>query len=225
MVRVVKEADVRRNEILDVAQQLFYANGYEQTSIQDIIKKVGIAKGTFYHYFSAKLDLLDALIERMFNQILEVIKPIVNDDQLNAPEKFGWVFTSTASWKLEQKDFFLGILQVWHADNNAIFRQKLKVATRQGVVPLLTEIIRQGLEEGVFATDYPDDLAEIVILIGQSLSESLGELLLNLGHNEYDPALIERKIRVYEHAIERVLGAPSNSLKLFDAGSIKSWFE
>jgi AcrR family transcriptional regulator len=44
---------VRRTEILDVAQSLFYRKGYEPTSVQDIITEIGIAKGTFYHYFSA----------------------------------------------------------------------------------------------------------------------------------------------------------------------------
>ncbi len=225
MVRVVKEADVRRNEILDVAQQLFYVRGYERTSIQDIIDNIGIAKGTFYYYFSSKLDLLDAVIERMLEHTLEAVKPIVDDDQLNPLEKLERFFAYVASWKLEQKDFFLGLLKVWYDDDNAIFRHKLKVATNNGVVPLLTGIIRQGLEEGIFATDYPDDLAEIILLIGGSLSETLGELLLNTDKNGYAPEFIERKVTVYEHAIERVLGAPQNSLKIFDADTVKLWFD
>ena len=55
MARTVKEPDVRRNEILDVAQQFFYTKGYEQTSVHDIIDQIGIAKGTFYHYFGSKV--------------------------------------------------------------------------------------------------------------------------------------------------------------------------
>ena len=68
MPRIVKDPDVRRNEILDVAQKQFYQKGYEQTAIRDVIDEVGIAKGTFYYYFNSKLDLLDAMIERMFDQ-------------------------------------------------------------------------------------------------------------------------------------------------------------
>ena len=73
MARTVKEPDIRRNEILDVAQQFFYTKGYEQTSVQDIIDQVGIAKGTFYHYFGSKVELLDELIERMTDQVLSLI--------------------------------------------------------------------------------------------------------------------------------------------------------
>lgn len=54
---------MRRSEILDVAQRLFYLKGYDQTSVQDIITEIGIAKGTFYHYFNSKLELLDAIID------------------------------------------------------------------------------------------------------------------------------------------------------------------
>ena len=101
MARIVKAPDVRRSEILDVAQRLFYRNGYEQSSVQDIISEIGIAKGTFYHYFSSKQDLLDAMIERMIDQTLQAVEPIVNDNQLNALEKFTRFFAYVESWKIE----------------------------------------------------------------------------------------------------------------------------
>ena len=50
VMRRAKELDVRRNEMLDVAQQLFYAEEHEPTSIRQITETIGIAKGTFYHY-------------------------------------------------------------------------------------------------------------------------------------------------------------------------------
>ena len=62
MARGVKEAERRRNEILDAAQHLFYSKGYDEPSIQEIIDAVGIAKGTFYHHFESKQELLDHLI-------------------------------------------------------------------------------------------------------------------------------------------------------------------
>ncbi len=59
MVRVTKEYDQRLQELLDTARQLFFEIGYEKTSVNDIIDRVGVAKGTFYHYFKTKEDLLD----------------------------------------------------------------------------------------------------------------------------------------------------------------------
>ena len=76
MARIVKEYDARHAEFLDVAQTLFFSKGYEQTSVQDIINTVGVAKGTFYHYFRSKVEVLDALVQRMFEQTLASLEPL-----------------------------------------------------------------------------------------------------------------------------------------------------
>ena len=225
MTRIIKAPDVRRSEILDVAQKLIYLKGYEQTSVQDIITEIGIAKGTFYHYFSSKQDLLDAIIKRMIEQTLQTVEPIVNDNQLNALEKFTRFFAYIESWKIENKTFLLEVLKVWHKDENAIFRQKMGVETTRAVAPVLAKIIQQGVVEGIFVTNYPEDLAEVILQIGQPLSETATELLLNIEQDDHTLEIITRKVIVYERAIERVLGAPPNSLKLFDLDIIKLWFE
>ena len=225
MTRIVKDYDVRRDEILDVAQQLFFRKGFEPTAIQDIIDEVGIAKGTFYHYFSSKLDLLDALIDRMLSQTLKAVEPLVDDDQLNALEKFTWFFDHIQSWKIEYKAFFLDVLRVWQKDENAIFRHKLKVASDRSVNPLLTRIIHQGVAEGVFVTDYPDELGAILLQIGHSVSDTVSELLLKIEKDDCTLDIVERQVTVYEHAVERLLGASSGTLKLFDLNSLKLWFD
>ncbi len=54
-MRVVKEAEERRNEILDAADMLFFADkGFDNTSTSDILEKVGIARGTLYYHFKSK---------------------------------------------------------------------------------------------------------------------------------------------------------------------------
>ncbi len=225
MSRVVKDYEVRRTELLDTAQSLFFKKGFEPTSIQEIIDDIGIAKGTFYHYFNSKLDLLDGLIERMLTQTLQAVKPIVDDDQLNALEKFERFFAHIESWKIEHKAFLLEVLRAWYKDRNAVFRQKMRAETISAVAPMLAKIIRQGVAEGVFVTDYPDDLAEVVLQIGQSLSETAVELLLHVEQDDHTLEIITRKVKVREQAIERVLGAPPDSLKIFNLNRIKLWFE
>ena len=59
-----KTKAVRREEILDAAEELFVTKGYEQATTVDIMQKVGIAKGTLYYHFTSKEEILDALIER-----------------------------------------------------------------------------------------------------------------------------------------------------------------
>ena len=64
-MRVVKTSEERKNEILDVAEQLFAEKGFDNASTNDIINKIGIARGTLYHHFSSKEEILDAIVERM----------------------------------------------------------------------------------------------------------------------------------------------------------------
>lgn len=69
-MRIVKEAEIRRNEILDAAEELFGQKGFDGTSTGDILGKVGIARGTLYYHFKSKEDIMDALIERTNANIL-----------------------------------------------------------------------------------------------------------------------------------------------------------
>jgi len=225
MTRTVKLHAERRNEILDKAQELFYTKGYKQTSIRDIIDGVGIAKGTFYHYFSSKIQLLDELIERMLGQTIEMVEPIVEDEDLDALEKFHLVFSTIENWKLENKAFFKSILQVFYNDDNILLRHKLKAASVTATTPPLSKIIQQGIEEGIFDTCYPDEIGEIIIVIGQSLSEKLAFLLLGEDGDGLSLLTAERKIAVTHYSLERLLGAPSGSVNIFDIGRLGQWFE
>ena len=103
---------LRREAFTDAAQRLIQTRGYEQLSLQDVIDEVGASKGAFYHYFSSKETLLEAVIERMTDAALEVMTPIANDRELTAIAKLQLVFTTLAAWKGERKDFFVELLQV-----------------------------------------------------------------------------------------------------------------
>ena len=63
-MRIVKEATERKNEILDAAAVLFMKKGFDNTSTNDILEAVGIARGTLYHHFKSKEEVMDALIDR-----------------------------------------------------------------------------------------------------------------------------------------------------------------
>ena len=199
MARIVKDPDVRRAEILEVAQRLFFQKGYRQTSVQDIIAEIGIAKGTFYHYFSSKQDLLDGMIDRMIDQTLQSLEPVVADAQLGAVEKFERFFGNIAEWKVENKAFFLDLMTMWYHDENAILRQKAKTTSVEKTRPLLAKIIEQGIAEGVFAIEYPADIAEIMVQIMHALSDTLANIIMSASHNDDALAIIERKTTVYHY--------------------------
>jgi AcrR family transcriptional regulator len=230
MARIVKEKEyvARRNEILDVAQRLVYSKGYEQMTIQDMLNDLDISKGAFYHYFDSKGAVLEALVERMVVvEVIPLLTPIVQDSHLTALEKLNRYFDTAVRWKTAKKTFMLELLRVWLADENAIVRQKLFAMSVKRVTPLLTEIIRQGIQEGVFKTAYPDQVCHVILYVLQGLSETIIELLISSETN-HDAARIESGVTVYiaalTDALERVLGTPKGALHLIDPETLKEWF-
>jgi AcrR family transcriptional regulator len=224
MARIVKEHAVRRKEILDVAQRLVYTKGYEQMTIQDILDALQISKGAFYHYFDSKQELLEALLERMQQEAEPLLIPIVHDPHLSALEKLQLFFATLNRYKIAQKAFFLELLRVWYTDDNAIVRQKLRASGVKWVTPLLTKIIRQGIQEGVLTTSYPDQVGEVILSLALTLGDTLGELLLSFEPERDEMLRIEHIVAAYTDALERVLGAPRDSLQLVDTETLKAWF-
>jgi len=224
MARIVKEHSVRRNEILDVALQLVYTKGYEQMTIQEILDDLQISKGAFYHYFDSKQALLEALIERMLEQGIQLILPIVQDPHLPALEKLQSYFATIVRWRTAQKTFFLSLLRVWYTDDNAIVRQKMRsTIVIKRITSLLTGIIRQGIQEGVFTTSYPDQVGEVIVSLGFDFQEIIGWQILSFDPERDDLLPIQHTVAVYSDALERVLGAPKDSLQLVDNETLKEW--
>lgn len=63
---------LKRDSLLNTSFELFTSQGINQTSISDIVKKAGVAKGTFYLYFKDKYDIRNRLIARKSNQLFTV---------------------------------------------------------------------------------------------------------------------------------------------------------
>ena len=224
MVRILKEPAVRRNEILDAAQRLLFHKGYEAMTIQDILDETHISRGAFYYYFDSKQALLEGLIERTGEQGMQLIRPILTDPTLNALQKLQIYFDSAMRWKTAQKDALIPILKVWYSDNNTLLRQKELAAGRKLMIPLLTEVLRQGNSEGLLTTQQPEQMAEVLVVLILGLSDVLGESILAAQAGSANLERVEATIAAYTCSIERTLGAAPSSLKLMDMETMKQWF-
>jgi AcrR family transcriptional regulator len=225
MPRRVKEEEyaARRNGILVEAQRLVYTKGYEQMTIQDILDGLQISKGAFYHYFGSKQALLEALIEQILDQAEQILIPVLQDANLPALEKLHRYFATISSWKAAHKAYLLALLPVWYADENALVRQKMFAATVDRITPHLSAIIRQGIQEGVLTTPFPDQAGEVVLSLLQSFGDTLARLLFLRGSKPDDPQHIESILAAYHDALERVLGAPPGSVQITDVETLREW--
>ena len=225
MARIVKEDEynVRRNEILESAQRFVYTRGYEQMAIQDILDDLQISKGAFYHYFTSKQALLEALIERMMLDAEQVLTPIVNDPNLPALVKFQGFFDTIARWKTARKDFILALLQGWYSDGNAIVRQKVSAAGIKWYAPLLTEIICQGIREGGMNNPYPEQAGEVVLALMLGMGDAMAGLFLPDGLHPSDLPHIQGILASYGDALERILGTPTGSIQFVEMVTLQEW--
>ena len=225
MVRVVKTHDERKNEILNTAQTLFYKNGYENTSIANIIETIDIAKGTFYHYFKSKTDLLDQIIDRIANQIDLIIDNVLEETEENAIAKLNNMFQEIGQYKAQKKEVMLMMTQAVYSENNRILRTKLTKKRIKTVAPQLAEIISHGVSEGLFQTGHPQYIAELILHMGTPLGEQFAEYVLNDQLNEKTKNDYIELCQTYDLAVEKILGAAPGSIHLVDLKVIETFFE
>ncbi|MBK9928237.1 MAG: hypothetical protein IPP66_23480 [Anaerolineales bacterium] len=98
-------------------------------------------------------------------------------------------------------------------------------ASIKRIAPMLAEIVRQGMAEGVFSTKYPDQFANMFVGLSHGFEDKLVELLLT---DHPPPDALERLealIDAYSDSFERILGAPPGSLPLGDINVLKEWLD
>ena len=209
-MRIVKEAEERRNEILDAADALFGQKGFDGTSTNDILEKVGIARGTLYYHFKSKEDIMDALIDRYNIRLLSTAQEIAADTSIPVIERIFRVVMSLNISEGNGKE----IIEHIHRPQNALMHQKIQKVIMKGVTPILTGIIREGIEQGLFSTPYPYECMEMVVAYMNTVSDDDME-------NKTNGQLSRMQGFIFN--VERLLGIESGSLmcmlQMFDNGA------
>ena len=198
-MRVVKSAEERKNEILDVAEQLFAEKGFDNASTNDIINRIGIARGTLYHHFTSKEEILDAIVDRMTRSGIARAKAIVSDKSAPLQARLtGMILALNVSSEAGEEVF-----EQIHKPQNALLHQKMQERLLGGVVPVIAGLIEEGNAEGAFDSKYPTEAAEMIMIYASVAFDELSDL---------KPEEMQRKGMAFICHIERILGAKENSL-------------
>lgn len=199
-MRIVKEADERKNEILDVAENLFCANGYDNTSTNDILKEIGIARGTLYYHFKSKEDILDAVIERLTNQMIGKAAAVALDETIPVLERL----TRTMLSLNIDNDLGNMVMEQIHRPQNALMHQKVETMLLGRVNKLITKIVEDGIKQGIIQTDYPAEAVEMIMTYSYTAFD-------NMVH--YSEEEEQRKIVGFIYNAERVFGMEAGALQ------------
>lgn len=158
--RVVKEAAERRNEILDVAEELFVTKGYDKASTNDILDRVGIARGTLYYHFRSKEDILNAMIERINTSLIAKARMIAADTSIPVVDR---IVMTIAGLRVDT-DIGHEIIDQVHKPQNALMHQKMQHNLIEGIVPIIVSMIDEGNAQGIFNIRYPAETVEMLTL-------------------------------------------------------------
>jgi AcrR family transcriptional regulator len=217
MTRVVKKADERRTEILNAAQDLFLSRGYDATTVNDLLNAVGISKGAFYHHFSSKEDVLQALVWRMAEQGLATVLPIIERQDLGPLEKLQLFFAEGQRFRKEHASVFRPLIEVLFRDENLRLRLRGTEQMIELVAPHLGSVLEEGAKTGVFDIDDPTETARLVLNLGTLVHEAFATALKLAASNKPEAvALLSKRVASYERALERLLGVPKRSLSIVD---------
>jgi AcrR family transcriptional regulator len=215
---------VRREAFLDVAQRLVQTKGYEAMSIQDLLDELDASKGAFYHYFDSKQALLEAVVERFADSGIAALSPVLDNADLPALRKLEGIFSGIARFKAERKELVLRIMEVWNSDGNAIVREKLRRLTERIMIPLLSVVIRQGIDEGVIDAVSPDETATVLVSLMQGFGQQASDQFIARQAGTISFEVVQRSVAANTRAFERILGVPEGSLTLTDEPTLRFWF-
>jgi AcrR family transcriptional regulator len=215
----------RRDRYLDAAQRLIQSEGYERMSVQDILDATETSKGAFYHYFDSKVGLLDGVIERMIEEGMTAVQPILDDPDRSAIDKLHGMFSGIAAFKATRRELVLAVAEVWLSDENALVRDKYRDVVTRRLTPTFAAIVAQGAAEGTFAVPAPNETAKVLVGLLLALQVAAGELFLqrHAGTVSFDE--MTRTFRAYADAFDRILGAPERSFLFYDEAVLREWFD
>lgn len=152
------------NLILDTATRLFVQKGYERTSIQDIINNLGgLSKGAIYHHFKSKEEILIAVTNKMTEVSNKMLFKIRNAPNMTGKEKLKKLLEDSVNRPVHDEIFSAAPnIKSSPALVSSILMESVETVAPEYVLP----IIKQGIEDGSIQTEYPEELAELIMLVG-----------------------------------------------------------
>lgn len=225
MPRVVKHPELRRTELLDLAMTLFLERGYERVSLNDLIATSGMSKGAFYHYFSSKEALVSALAARSADQAFEALRPVFEEQGKGALERLNSGLRAGYEVKmaLGAPESIGAMASMMRPENQSLLR-RISAIWEDRFRPVLTEVIAQGVAEGVFDTFDPEGVGDMI----QGLAATMGTAVQRIIAAPDAPARAQAidaavlRQRLYGIATDRILGLPDGTVEVLDRDQIEA---
>ena len=186
------KGEKRKQELLNIAYQLFIQKGYEETSIDDIIAQAHIAKGTYYYHFPSKEATLEAVIDMMINNEVQRAQEVLSAP-ISVPQKLIGVITSLRPEQNENN-----IADALNKKENIVMHEKVSRRIINEAVPLVVQVVSEGIAQGVFDCDHVQERVRMILILSDRLFDG----------DNFTPGVVE----VFIDTVEKSLGAQPGTL-------------
>lgn len=169
-------AQEKRRIILDAALKTFVKRGYPDTTVSEIASIAGVAEGTLYNYFRNKEDILLALFDEKWGDIINEIKN--KTKHLDNPnDKLKAIFSGVV--RMFKKDRYLAEIFLIDIKQSSIFLNNYTINRVTEFINFIGEVLEEGKRKGIYRKDLDTRVAKMVIfgaaqgiLLSWVLSES-----------------------------------------------------
>lgn len=202
----------KREEIARAAWTLFIEEGYRDTPVDKIIRTAGISKGTLYHYFPTKRELLDHAVDTLFHTAWLQVRVIAMDSEISPVAKLNAITHASLEWREANPDAMWQFLRTTYSQGNLLLRRTLDARTVESVAPNLALILTEGVEEGVFTVNDPYEVSALLLRLANTQREANAHDLMAEDDREAILTAVARRLDLFVECTERILAAQPGSL-------------
>ncbi len=218
----MRKGEESKKRIIDAAEKLFSQNGYQATSVQDVLDELSISKGGFYHYFETKMDLLAAVCNRRAEQWYGEGVQYVRAMRADSVEKLNAALRLMNTLDRETPALLGTITELTLSAQDASVRRELRIITLEMLVPLIEEILDAGAREKQFIVKRTAEVARMIAMLALDVNEEASrQIAADFDKPDCAHSVLEL-LSAYREAIETIVNAPYGSIELFDLGDMIS---
>ncbi|MCV7278358.1 TetR/AcrR family transcriptional regulator [Mycolicibacterium flavescens] len=194
-MREIKQAEVRKSEIVDAALKLFVENGYDKTTVAAIIGELGVAKGCFYHHFRSKDEVFEACVLTVSQHVSQTWLAVLTDHSRSPITR---LMDFHFSYRKLTDVAASGLMADLYSRAFTDMHHRVTAQVAADVLPAVTALIDEGVQNGDFTVDDPRFTAVALLGALQNLHETY------VADTDLDQDAHRRKLI---GMLERLLGA------------------